>query len=158
MSNRPLFCDECGSADRRYDCGMCNKCADSFVREYDIPIEFAGSARVARTTAEKATIPMLDGLTLREKVRRLVLAYGGYVQAATDWERADADKLLAASPLAAFFPRRKCEPKQNELPPAEAKPVDMFPNPYPMSRGPFFQKPMEKGEDQKARQVNKDDW
>jgi hypothetical protein len=139
---------------------MCFACATEIVKEFNVPIEYAGSARIARTTAEKAYIPMLDGLGLRGKVRRFVLAYGGIVENPTGAEELDADKLRAASPFAAFAMTKRrevrTEPEQEPAQTIYGAPLAL--NPAPVSRGSYFQKPMAIGEDQKARQVGKDGW
>ena len=113
---------------------------------------------MSKKTAEESKSPILEGLTLREKVRRLILANGGLVINPGEAEIVDADKLRSDNPFLVFRLPKGLTPAQEQLLEAQgrAEPAPRL-NPEPVSRGPHFQEPMARGEDQKMRQTG-DDW
>jgi hypothetical protein len=96
----PITCDSCEAKERRHDTGLCKKCEDAIVIEFGVPARMAGVALMARRVAMDHPSPTMEGLDMRARVRRMVIAYGGDIDSATEQEMFDADKVRKTSDYA----------------------------------------------------------
>ena len=114
-------CDDCGALtplpERHLESGLCNGCHLRAVKEFGVGDSQAGLAVLIRTSlGSYENCATLDGLGARDRVRALVLAAAGHIQAVTEAEQARAVALQQTYPfLAQALKRRQDEAKPDLL-------------------------------------------